>query len=208
MRYQFLLDTYETEIEKVLSVWSMFDDDDLGRRPRADDSRGRSFLEHLVHQSKSEDLWFKNMLGIDVTDDPLPVVESRLEFMKCYAENATKRLDALRTKPESWWEENVAFFEVMRSRAWIVTRRIAHTSHHRGQQTALLRVLGRKLHSNYGPTADTGGLMQHRAPVVYAYPDVPTLLAEEAGERRKADLPEPSGDPVTERPDESESRGG
>ena len=27
MRYQFLIDTYETERLKVLSVWSMFDDD-------------------------------------------------------------------------------------------------------------------------------------------------------------------------------------
>ena len=29
MDYQFLIETYQTEIEKVLSVWAMFDDDDL-----------------------------------------------------------------------------------------------------------------------------------------------------------------------------------
>ena len=32
MRYSFLVDTYKTEIEKVLSVWAMFDDDDLHPR--------------------------------------------------------------------------------------------------------------------------------------------------------------------------------
>ncbi|MFL5496629.1 MAG: DinB family protein, partial [Gemmatimonadales bacterium] len=32
-----------------------------------------------------------------------------------------------------------------RSRAWILVRRIAHTAHHRGQQTILLRQLGREL---------------------------------------------------------------
>lgn len=31
--YQFLVDAYETEIIKVLSVWSMFDDGDLPYRP-------------------------------------------------------------------------------------------------------------------------------------------------------------------------------
>lgn len=200
MRYDFLVETYETEIEKTLSVWSMFEDEDLGVRPRAEDARGRSFLEHLVHQSMSEDLWFRGMLGIDVTTNPLPAEETRLEFIRAYAENAAKRLAELRQKPEAWWEERVEFFEVERSRAWIMTRRIAHSAHHRGQQTALLRMLGRSLHSTYGPSADTGGLMQHQAPVIYAYPDVETLLAEEAGARRKRPLPGPGDKAPTERP--------
>jgi uncharacterized damage-inducible protein DinB len=42
-----------------------------------------------------------------------------------------------------------------RSRPWVMTRRLTHTSHHRGQQMAMLRMLGRELHSNYGSTADT-----------------------------------------------------
>ena len=200
MRYQFVIDTYQTEIQKVLSMWAMFDDDDLETRPSATDSRGRSVLEHMVHQSMSENLWFTTMLGIAVSDNPLPSEETRLGFMSAYAENAAKRLAALREKPETWWEEEVDFFEVKRSRAWIMTRRIAHTSHHRGQQAAMLRMLGRDLHSNYGPTADTGGLMQNQAPVIYAYPDVATLLEEEAGARGKAPLPGPGDKPPTERP--------
>ena len=200
MRYQFLIETYQTEIQKVLSMWAMFEDGDLEVRPHASDSRGRSVLEHMVHQSMSENLWFTAMLGIAVTDKPVPSEETRLAFMNTYAENAAKRLAALREKPEAWWEEEVDFFEVKRSRAWILTRRIAHTSHHRGQQAAMLRMLGRDLHSNYGPTADTGGLMQNKAPVIYAYPDVATLLEEEAGARRKTPLPGPGDKSPTERP--------
>jgi hypothetical protein len=120
--------------------------------------------------------------------------------MNTYAENAAKRLDMLREKPEAWWEGEADFFEVKRSRAWIVTRRIAHTSHHRGQQSAMLRMLGRDLHSNYGPTSDTGGLMQNKAPVIYAYPDTATLLEEEAGARSKTLLPGPGDKSPTERP--------
>ena len=86
--------------------------------------------------------------------------------------------------------------------AWIVTRRIAHTSHHRGQLMAMLRMLGRDLHSNYGPTADTGGLMQNHAPTIYAYPSLDELLAREASGGWKSALPGAEGRPVTERPDE------
>ncbi len=201
MRYQFLVDTYETEIEKVLSVWATFDDEDLSKRPHASDRRGRSVVEQMVHQCVSENLWFTNMLGIAVTDAPVPAEETRLAFIHSYAQHSATRLAALTAKPEPWWEASADFFEVKRSRAWIVTRRIAHTSHHRGQQLAMLRMLGRDLHSNYGPTADTGGLMQNHAPVIYAYSDIKTLLAEEAGDRRKAPLPGPGDLPATERPD-------
>jgi uncharacterized damage-inducible protein DinB len=200
MRYQFLIDTYRTEIEKVLGVWAMFDDGDLHERPHAADRRGRNFLEHMVHQNMSENLWFKTMLGISVTENPLPAEETRLSFMKCYADNAGKRLAALEEKDEAWWEESVDFFEVERSRAWVITRRIAHTSHHRGQQTTLLRMVNHDLHSTYGPSADTGGLMANQAPVIYAYPDVATLLEEESGSRKKRPLPGPGDTPPTERP--------
>src|SRR5579871_1436465 len=92
LRYEFLVNTYETEIIKVLSVWSMFDDVDLRRRPRHDDPRGRNLLEHMVHQSVSEDFWFKTMLGIRVTENPLPAPETRLAFMRAYARNSQLRL--------------------------------------------------------------------------------------------------------------------
>ena len=200
-RYTFLVDTFETEILKVLSTWSMFKDGDLSFRPHSTDRRGRSVLEHMVHQSVSENLWFESMLGVSVGSSPLPNEETRISFVTLYAANACERLEQLRTKLDGWWEEEAAFFEVARTRAWIVTRRIAHTAHHRGQQTALLRMLNRDLHSTYGPTADTGGLMQNNAPVIYAYPGLVDLLAGERRKGPKARLPGPGERPATERPD-------
>ena len=72
MRYAFLVETYATERVKVVSVWSEFQDADLPVRPRDGDPRGRSVHEQMVHQCVSEDLWFRNMLAIDVNAPPLP----------------------------------------------------------------------------------------------------------------------------------------
>jgi uncharacterized damage-inducible protein DinB len=203
MTYGFLIDSYATERVKVLSVWSEFHDDDLQVRPRSDDPRGRSVNEQMVHQCVSEDGWFRTMLGIDVGAPPLPERETRLEFIKRYAEDSGKRLDRLRQTDDSWWEATTTFFDVQRSRAWVMTRRLTHTSHHRGQQMAMLRMLGRDLHSNYGPTADTGGLMQHHAPTIYAYASLEALLDGERAGGAKTVLPGRAGAkgmPVTERP--------
>lgn len=200
MRYAFLVETYETERVKVVSVWSEFRDEDLPVRPRASDPRGRSVHEQMVHQCVSEDLWFRTMLGIDVGAPPLPSPETRLEFIKRYAEDSGKRLQALQDKPEDWFEGETKFFDVARSRAWVLTRRITHTSHHRGQQMAMLRMLGRDLHSNYGPTADTGGLMQNHAPTIYAYDGLSALLQGETRGGAKRPLPAAPAKAVTERP--------
>ena len=202
MRYDFLIDTYETERIKVISAWSMFRDDDLPVRPNGTDTRGRSFHEHMVHQCVSEDIWFRTMLDIDVGAPPLPKEEVRLEFMRRYEEDSGKRLVVLGNKDEAWWEGETTFFDVARSRAWVMTRRMTHTAHHRGQQLALLRMLGREEYSNYGPTADTGGLMQNHAPTIYAYPNLQALSEGEAAGGRKTKLPRPGTKPVTERPNE------
>jgi uncharacterized damage-inducible protein DinB len=202
MRYDFLIETYQTERLKLMSVWSEFKDEDLPVRPSRTDPRGRSVHEHMVHQCVSENAWFINMLGIDVGAPPLPDSETRLNFIRRYAEDSSRRVAVLRSKDESWWEGDAKFFDVIRSRCWVMTRRIAHTSHHRGQLMAMLRMLERELHSNYGPTADTGGLMQNHAPTIYAYPDMDVLLAAEAGGGKKTPLPGAGGKAVTERPNE------
>lgn len=200
MRYDFLVETYDTERLKVLSVWSEFRDDDLPVRPSPNDERGRSFHEQMVHQCVSENTWFVNMLAIDVHAPPLPARETRMDFIRRYAEDSLKRVVALHAKDEAWFEEEARFFDVYRSRAWVITRRIAHTSHHRGQLMAMLRMLHRDLHSNYGPTADTGGLVQNLAPTIYAYRSVEDLLEGEAAGGSKSALPKPDRVPVTERP--------
>jgi len=199
VRYDFLIESYETECVKVLSVWSEFTDNDLPVRPHPTDPRGRSVHEHMVHQCVSEDTWFRTMLGIDVNAPPLPDHEVRIEFMRRYAEDSGKRLEFLRGTDEPWWEELTTFFDVRRSKAWVMTRRLTHTSHHRGQQMAMLRMLGRDLHSNYGPTADTGGLTQNHAPTIYAYASVHALLEGEERGGAKSPLPGWHGQMVTER---------
>jgi hypothetical protein len=80
-RYAFLVETYETERLKVLSVWSMFEDADMEVRPHPQDPRGRSLHEQMVHQCTSEDRWFSAMLAIDVGAPPLPEQETRLAFI-------------------------------------------------------------------------------------------------------------------------------
>jgi uncharacterized damage-inducible protein DinB len=201
MRYAFLVETYSTERVKVVSVWSEFRDEDFPVRPRHGDPRGRSVHEQMVHQCVSEDLWFRNMLGIDVGAPPLPARETRLEFIERYAEDSGKRLAVLLQKDEGWWEENAKFFNVQRSRAWVMVRRLTHTSHHRGQLMAMLRMLGLELHSNYGPTADTGGLMQNHAPTIYGYGSMEALIAGETAGGAKAELPGAGGKAMTERPE-------
>jgi uncharacterized damage-inducible protein DinB len=200
MTYDFLVESYETERIKVLSVWSEFTEEDLPVRPHTNDPRGRSVHEQMVHQCVSEDTWFRTMLGVDVGAPPLPASEARLEFITRYAEDSANRLAILRQTDERWWESPAKFFDVTRSRAWVMTRRLTHTSHHRGQLMAMLRMLGRDLHSNYGPTADTGGLMQNHAPTIYAYESVDALLAGEERGGAKTALPGAAGKQVTERP--------
>ena len=109
MKYDFLVETYETERIKVISVWSEFKDEDFPVRLRPGDPRGRSVHEQMVHQCVSEDVWFRTMLGIDVGAPPLPVLETRLEFVKRYAEDSGKRLAALREKEDAWWEGETKF---------------------------------------------------------------------------------------------------
>jgi len=202
-RYQFLVDTYRTEIEKVVSVWSQFDDRALRIRPAAGDRRGRSLLEHMVHQCQSEDGWFTSMFGIRAAETPLPAEETRAAFVQHYAACAGRRLAELAARDDAWWETVVPFFGEPRARTWIMVRRIAHTAHHRGQQTALLRARGQALYSTYGPSADTGGLAKDKPPVIYPYRDLPTLLQQEApgAARQKQALPPLVSRPVTERPD-------
>jgi hypothetical protein len=63
-------------------------------------------------------------------------------------------------------------------------------------------MLGRNEYSNYGPTADTGGLMQNHAPTIYPYASLETLFEGESTGGRKNPLPGPGQKPVTERPTE------
>ena len=196
-RFDFLVDSYRTERLKTLSVWSQIPDDRLTFRP---EPRARTPLEHLVHQCLSEDAWMRGMLGIATSLPALPERETRLDFLRHYAGCSTARLQALTSMPDQWFEQNVTFFDVVRSRAWVLVRRMTHSAHHRGQLTAYLRLWGLDLYSTYGPTADTGGLPKNGARVVYRYPSVDDLLQHETAGGGGDTLPGVGAAPPTERP--------
>ena len=195
--FDFLLDTYETERMKTLSVWSAFEDDDLEFRPAP---RIRTPHEHMVHQCVSEDNWMKNMLGVDTGRPAVPQQETRLQFLRHYASVSEDRLALLREKKEEWWREKTAFFEVQRTRSWIMLRRLTHSAHHRAQLTVYLRLLHRPVYSTYGPSADTGGLPVNKAPTIYRYDNIDALLRAEAAGGTFPHLPGPGEKSATERP--------
>jgi uncharacterized damage-inducible protein DinB len=196
--FTFLVETYATERLKTLSVWAHFTDADLGFRP---EPRARTPLEQMVHQCVSEDVWMQRMLGVDAGLPSLPEREDRLGFLEHFAAASERRLERLEAMPAEWFGEETRFFDVSRSRAWVLTRRIAHSAHHRGQLTTYLRLLGGDLYSTYGPTADTGGLFQQGAPVIYRCRTVEELLlAARGGAVELPRLPGPGSAPPTERP--------
>jgi uncharacterized damage-inducible protein DinB len=196
-RYDFLVESYRTERLKTLGVWSQVPDArmDVRLEPRA-----RTAHEHMVHQCVSEDTWMKNMLGVTVSLPALPAAETRQTFLTHYAATSGERLAQLEQKPDEWFEAETTFFDVTRSRAWVLTRRLTHSAHHRGQLTAYLRVWGQPLYSTYGPTADTGGLFQNKAQVIYRYESIDDLLTGEAAGGRQPSLPGPGDHSPTERP--------
>jgi uncharacterized damage-inducible protein DinB len=193
-RYDFLVETYRTERLKTLGVWSQIPGPRLDWRP---EPRARSPLEHMVHQCMSEDAWMRTMLGITIDRPALPPEESRRAFLEHYAACSAERLATLEKQPEPWFEEETDFFDVRRSRAWVLTRRVAHTAHHRGQLTMYIRGWGLPLYSTYGPTADTGGLPKHFARVVYRNTAGDGLPSDSED---ASPLPGPGEQPVTERP--------
>lgn len=196
-RFEFLVDTYRTERLKTLGVWSQVPDDRMAWRP---EPRARSPLEHMVHQCVSEDAWMKNMLGIALSRHALPARETRLAFLEHYAACSAERLEILARQPDGWFDEPTTFFDVVRSRAWVLTRRFTHSAHHRGQLTVYLRLWGESLYSTYGPTADTGGLFQNGARVIYRYESVDDLVEQEGRGGRSTPLPGVGSRPATERP--------
>jgi len=197
-RYDFLVESYRTERLKTLSVWSQIPDARMTFRP---EPRARTPLEHMVHQCVSEDTWMRAMLGVTVSLPALPQQETRQGFLQRYAAASGERLAHIEAQPDAWFESETTFFDVKRSKAWVLTRRLTHSAHHRGQLTVYLRVWGQALYSTYGPTADTGGLFQNKAPVIYRYASVDDLLDREASGGENPPLPGPGTNSPTERPD-------
>ena len=151
--FQHLLNTYASETNKVASVWREFSFDDMSFRPH---TRSSTVEDILRHQLLSERRFFGEFLGL--TEPPaaqvLPAGKTPEDYMNRLRELALPRLSFLAGQTEDWWLEVVPFFDVRRERVWIFWRRVLHTAHHRTQLTVYLRLLGKKVPSTYGPTAD------------------------------------------------------
>jgi uncharacterized damage-inducible protein DinB len=155
--YRFLLDTYETEILKISTIWTALKGADPNFRPAP---KARTILEQMEHQVQSEGRWMTNMLEAD-TGDPNPANKTADGFIAKYTSDARRRLEMLGGRSDDWWRASANFFDVTRSHAWIMTRRMTHSSHHRGQLIVYLRLLGIPVPSVYGPTADTDGVVKY-----------------------------------------------
>lgn len=150
---QHALDTYASETNKVISVWSNFIDSDLAYRPHP---ASTTVADIMRHQLLSERRFFAEFLGMpEVPADQ--VVPKKLSVEDCsrrMLELAIPRLAFMAEQDEDWWGTVVPFFDARRERIWIFWRRVLHTAHHRTQLTVYLRLLGKAVPATYGPTAD------------------------------------------------------
>ncbi len=151
--FQYLLDTYAGESNKVISTWRELHEADLDFRPHP---RSSSVGEILKHQLLSERRFFGEFMA---TPEPAPelVLPARLTLETAsarFVELAKARLEFFARQDAAWWMTVMPFFDVQRQRIWIFWRRVLHTAHHRSQLTVYLRLLDRDVPSTYGPTAD------------------------------------------------------
>ena len=128
----------------MISAWSMFTDQDLrcvrtrpNARPQFPRAHGASVRQrgHLV----PNDARYRRRSA--AAAERRSSVGIHAAVMRKTAESASA---CCASKDDPWWEGETRFFDVRRSRAWVITRRLTHTAHHRGQQLALLRMLGRE----------------------------------------------------------------
>ena len=150
---QFLLDTYASESNKVVSTWNEFSENDLDFRPHP---KSTSVRDIMKHQLLSERRFFAEFLGVPEPSatEVLPPTLTREACVRRFAELAKARLPFLAEQTDQWWHEKRPFFDVERERIWIFWRRVLHTAHHRTQLTVYLRLLDHRVPATYGPTAD------------------------------------------------------
>ena len=118
---QHAVDTYESETNKVLSVWTRFSDPELDYRPHA---RSMTVREIMRHQILSERRFFADFLGSPEppASEAIPAEDSVAALAARVAELARPRPAFLASRPDAWWLEAVPFFDVLRQRAWIFWR--------------------------------------------------------------------------------------
>ena len=151
--FQHVLDTYASEINKLVSIWMVFEDGDLPFRPHPKSSTVEEIMKHeLLSQRRffAEFLGAAEPLAANVLPDPASVAA----YWHRLRDLALPRLAFLANQKQDWWLEEAPFFDVSRERIWIFWRRVLHTAHHRTQLAVYLRLLNRIVPAVYGPTAD------------------------------------------------------
>lgn len=153
--FQHVVETYASETNKTAAVWSELTDAQLEFRPHA---RSSSIREILAHQLLSERRFFAEFLGLAEPGPEHLLPAGDLPGGAAYVERlialARPRLAALAGGDETFWLEEVPFFDVRRQRIWVFWRRVLHTAHHRAQVGVSLRILEDRVPPTYGPTAD------------------------------------------------------
>jgi uncharacterized damage-inducible protein DinB len=169
--FQHILDTYASEINKVISVWGEFSDADLPFRPH---EKSTTVLEIMKHQLLSERRFFGEFLGVPEVEarEILPAKLSVARLRERMFQLAFPRLTFMAERDREWWLTTAHFFDAERQRIWVFWRRVLHTAHHRTQLTVYLRLMGKLVPATYGPTAD----------VTWEGAD-PTLTVDAAGRR-------------------------
>jgi uncharacterized damage-inducible protein DinB len=151
--YQYLLEVYASEVNKIAMVWRGFDDGVIDYRPHA---KSTSVGDTFKHELLSARRFFGEFLGLP-EPDAAAVVPQPIAVDACVTrlgDFARARLPHLARAPREWWDTPVTFFDVERTRVWVFWRRILHSAHHRTQLTVYLRLLDRPVPPIYGPTAD------------------------------------------------------
>lgn len=152
--FQHLLDTYASETSKVVSVWREFAPADMNFKPA---ERSNSVLDIMKHQLLSERRFFAEFIALAGEPEASAVLPTELTpeaFWRRNEQLCKPRLERMAGRDQTWWLEVVPFFDVRRERIWVFWRRVLHTAHHRTQLSVYLRLLGKRVVSSYGPTAD------------------------------------------------------
>ncbi len=152
-RWQHLLDTYASEVNKLHSTWTALSDADLDFRPHPKSATAQDILRHELLSSRR---FFGEFLGLPEPAAALviPAEPHIPAFAARLVDLALPRLQFLASQTDSWWLETVPFFDTRRQRIWIFWRRILHSGHHRTQLTVYLRLLQKPVPAIYGPSAD------------------------------------------------------
>ena len=156
--YADALATYVSETNKTANAWTRVVDDLLEFKRHTESN---SIRDVFAHQILSERRFFAEFLGLD----EVPAVEllpagheaktaTAASYVDRYVELAAGRLPALAAGNADWWQGTSSFFEVPRSRFWVLLRRMFHTAHHRTQVLVDLRLAGSKVPATYGPSGD------------------------------------------------------